>query len=60
MWEGLTKSHIQWNIDFLDLGLHFSGLFELKMVPKFAYGSHWGSQGRQVGVLGAGLDFIDF
>ena len=60
VWEGSSKSHFQWNMDFLDFGLHVGGLFELKMVPTLTYGSHWGSQGRKVGVLGAGLDFIDF
>ena len=47
-------------MDFLDLGLHFNCLCDLKMVPKLTYGSHWGSQGRQVGVLGAGRDFVVF
>ena len=60
VWEGLPKSDFQWNIDFLDFGLSFIGLFELKMVPKLTYGSHWGSQGCPLGVLGAGLDFIVF
>ena len=60
VWEGLSKSHFQWNIDFLDCGLHLGGLFELKIVPKLTCGSLWGSQGCPLGVLGAGLDFIVF
>jgi hypothetical protein len=47
-------------MDFLDFGIHFGDLFDLEMVPKVTYGSHWGFQGCQLGVLGAGLDFIDF
>ena len=60
MSEGLSKSHFQWNIDFVDFGFNCGGLFDLKMVQKLTYGSHWESQGCPLGVLGAGLDFIDF
>ena len=60
VWEGLPKSHFQWNTDFVDFGFNCGGLFDLKKVPKLTYGSHWESQGCPLGVLGAGLDFIDF
>ena len=60
IWCGVAKIIFLWNMDLFDFGLHFGGLFELKMVPKLTYGSHWGSQGHPLGVLGAGLDFIDF
>ncbi len=56
----MPKSHFQWNIEFLDSGLYFNCFFDLKMVPKLTCGSLWGSQGRQHGVLRAGLDFVDF
>ena len=56
VWEGLSKLHFQWNMDFLDLGLHFGCLFELEFVPKLRCGLLWGSQGRPRGVLGTGLD----
>ena len=59
MWEGLLKSHFQWNIDFLEFGLDLCGLLDLEMVPKVIYGSHWGSQGCPVGALGANLGFVD-
>ena len=36
--EGLSKSQFQWSKGFLDLGLHFNGLFDLKTVPKLTYG----------------------
>ena len=60
MWEGLSKSQFQWNTDFLDLGLHFNGLFDLKTVPKLTYGGLWGSKGHPWEVFGAGLDLDDF
>ena len=60
MWEGLSKSQFQWNMDFLDFGLHFDGVFDLKIVPKLTCGLLWGSQGRPWGVFGAELDFVDF
>ena len=60
VWEGSLKSHFERNIDFLDFELDFGGLLDLEMVPKVIYGLHWGSQGCPLGVLGAGLDFLDF
>ena len=60
VWERLSKSHVQWNLDFLDFWFHFEGVFDMKMVPNWICGLLRGSQGRQVGVLGAGLGFIDF
>ena len=60
VWEGSLNSHFERNIDFLDFELDFGGLFDLEMVPKVIYGSHWGSQGCPLGVLGANLDFVDF
>ena len=53
-------------MDFLDFDLDFGGVLDLEMVPKviyiyiYIYGSHWGSQWCPLGVLGAGLDFVDF
>jgi hypothetical protein len=47
-------------MDFLDFGLHFDGVFDLKIVPKLTCGLLWGSQGRPWGVLEAALDFVDF
>ena len=47
-------------MDFLNLELDFGSLLDLEMVPKVIYGSHWGSQGCPLGLLGAGLDFVDF
>ena len=60
VWEGSLKSHFERNIDFFDFELDFGSLLDLEMVPKVIYGLHWGSQGCPLGVLGAGLDFIDF
>ena len=60
VWEWLSKSHFQWNMDFLDFGLHFDDFCDLEIVPQLTYGSHWESQGCPLGVLGAGLDFMDF
>ena len=40
--------------------IDFDGLLDLEIVPKVIYGPPWGSQGCPVGVLGAGLDFVDF
>ena len=60
MWEGSLKSHFERNMAFLDFELDFGYLLDLEMVLKVIYGSHWGSQGCPLGVLGAGLDFLDF
>ena len=45
VWEGLSKSQFQWNMDCLDVGLNFNGLFDLKMVPKLSCGSRGTHEG---------------
>ena len=60
VYEGLSKSHVQWNMDVLDLGFHGCCLFGMNMVLKLTRGSLWGSQGAHGGVLEACLDFVDF